>query len=106
MASLVAGLLLVVNFDRVTHAGKATELGESRHGFPFVYLKRQLENVPAIFIQGRTYSWPFPPIKGEIREWSYQHLALDVLFVLAAVLATYWLIRTIVFRYDRWKYNL
>ncbi len=106
MASLVAGLLLVINFDRVTHAGKATELGESRHGFPFVYLKRQLENVPAIFIQGRSYSWPFPPIKGEIREWSYQNLGLDVLFVCAAVFLTYWLFRMIVFRYDQRKYNL
>ena len=106
MASLVAGLLLMINFDRVTHASRELELGESRHGFPLVYLTRQLEDAPAIFIRGRTYSWPWPPVKGEIRQWSYENLALDFLFGSAAVLIVYFVLRAIVFRYDKWKYRL
>jgi hypothetical protein len=105
MASLVAGLLLVVNFDRVTNVDNVTQLGASHHGLPFVYLKRQLANEPMIFIHGRTYSWPFPPVKGEIREWSYQNLAVDALILIAAVLVTYWLFSAIIFRYDRWRYK-
>lgn len=105
MASLVAGLLLVVNFDRVTNVDKVTEIGASKHGFPFVYLERQLANEPMIYIHGKTYSWPFPAVKGEIREWSNQNLALDLLILVVAVLATYWLFSAIIFRYDRWKYK-
>ena len=105
LASLVAGLLLVINGDRVTNVNKVTKPGESQHGFPFVYLTRQLEKEPVIFIHGRTYSWPLPPVKGEIREWSFQYLALDLLIVAVVVTVTYWLVSWIVFRYDRWKYR-
>ena len=95
--------MLVVNFDRVTNVAKVEKLGASQHGFPFVYLERQLANEPMIFIHGKTYSWPFPPVVGEIREWSYQNLALDALILLAAVLVTYWLFSAIIFRYDSWR---
>ena len=105
MASLVAGLLIVINCDRVTHVDRVAELGGSWHGFPLVYLKRQLEEVPMIFIHGRTYSWPYPPVSGEVRDLNLQNLALDILIGIFAVVATYWLFSAIVFRYDNWKYN-
>lgn len=105
MASLVAGLLLVVNIDRVTNVDKVTKLGGSKHGFPFVYLDRELAKEPMIFIHGKTYSWPFPPAKDEIREWSFQNLALDLLILVVAVTVTYWLFSALIFRYDRWRFK-
>ena len=106
MASLIAGLLMVVNCDRVTHAGSTAAPGSSQHGWPWVYLKRELAETPVIFIGGRTYSWPLPPVEGEIREVSYQNLAFDLLLIAAITIAVYFAVKAVVYRYDHWKYGI
>ena len=105
IASLVAGLLLVINADRVAHANRVTARGASQHGWPWVFLKRELAEVPDLFISGRTYSWPYPPVAGEVRELSYQNLGLDLLVVGVITIAVYVGVKTIVSRYDRWRYG-
>ena len=106
LASLIAGLLGIINLDRVTHANtEGIGSGGSRHGWPLIYLKRELEVQPMIFIGGRTHSWPLPPIDGETRELSIANLALDTVICLLAVLIVYFIISTAVWRYDKWKYK-
>jgi hypothetical protein len=106
MASLVAGLLGVINLDRVTHASNENiSSGGSHHGWPLVYLKRELKVQPMIFISGRTHSWPLPAIEGETRDFSMANLGADVLICLLAVLIVYFIISTVVWRYDKWKYK-
>jgi hypothetical protein len=105
LASLIAGLLLLINCDRVTNAQAAAAQGGdvSLHGWPLVYLERRYESLPAYLIAKNDCDWPFPPVEGEIREMNYRNLLLDVLISVSIVLVCYVFIRWIVFRYDRWK---
>ncbi len=105
MASLVAGLLFVINFDRTTHAAAALKLGKgtSLHGWPFIYLHREFESLPAYLIATRINEWPIPVAPGETRTINYLNLSLDVLFCGVLVLLCFYLVRSTVFRYDQWK---
>lgn len=105
MASLVAGLLFVINLDRTTHAAAAVEMGKgtSLHGWPFVYLHREFESLPVYLIATRISEWPIPFVEGETRTMNYQNLSLDVLCCGLMVAITYFVVRKIVFRYDQWK---
>jgi hypothetical protein len=105
IASLVAGLLFVINFDRTTHSAAALEMGKgtSLHGWPFIYLHREFESLPAYLIATRISEWPIPAVDGETRTMNYQNLALDILCCGVIVILSYFVVRYIVFRYDQWK---
>ena len=105
MASLIAGLLFVINFDRSTHSATAQEMGKgtSLHGWPFIYLHREFESLPAYLIATRISEWPIPAVKGETRNMNYVNLGLDILIGSIVVVLSYFVFRTIVFRYDQWK---
>jgi hypothetical protein len=105
LASLVAGLIAVVNSDRVTHAGSDLAIGESRHGFPWVYLKRTLAEEPDFYLPRRIFNWPWPPVKNEVRDFSWQNFGLDLLVLIAMTVVSFLLIRALVLRYDQWKYK-
>jgi len=102
-ASLVAGLLLVVNADRVTHVDAKLAVGASRHGWPWVYLERELKEEPLIYIAGETYSWPFPAVKKENRIFQADKLILDLLVLALLTAATYWIVSAVGYRYERWQ---
>ncbi len=106
LASLVAGLMMVINLDRVTHVAAEMGPGGSRHGWPWIYLKRELAEPPALLIEGRTFSWPWPAVKGEIREWDYPNLLGDMLICLLISVVTYWIVKALVARYDNWQYGI
>ena len=105
LASLVAGLLLLVNCDRQTNVRAAAAQGGdvSLHGWPLVYLQRRYESLPAYLIAANENDWPLPAVPGEIREFNYPNLLLDVLISAAIVLACYFVIRWLVYWYDRRK---
>ena len=105
MASLVAGLLFLINLDRVTHASasRQKEVGTSFHGWPRVYLERRFESLPAFLRHTRIYDWPYPAVEGEIRHMNYTNLAIDILCGLAVVLLSFLGVRAAVYRYETWK---
>lgn len=105
MASLVAGLLFVINFDRSTNAAAARQMGmgTSLHGWPFIYLTREFETLPAYLIATRSEEWPIPTVAGETRTMNYQKLLLDVLCCGVIVVLSYFVVKKVVFRYDQWK---
>ncbi len=105
LACLVAGLLLLINLDRMTNARAAAAEGGgvSLHGWPLIYLERRYESLPAYLIATNDQDWPFPAAAGEIREMNYQNLCLDFLIGTTIVLLSYFMIQWIVYRYDRWK---
>lgn len=110
LASLVAGLLMIVNLDRSTHAGSLSKkerlVSTSRHGWPLVYLERDLKEKPQFFFGKRLYSWPWPAVEGEQRRWNGGNLAGNVGIGVAIVAAAFALIRYAVKIYDRWKSSL
>jgi len=110
LASLVAGLLTIVNLDRAAHAGSLTKeqrlLSTSQHGWPLVYLERGVKEKPQLFYSKRLYSWPIPAVKGEQRRWNFGNLVGDIALGLAITVAAYASISFIVRRYDRWKTSL
>lgn len=106
LASLVAGLLFVINCDRMTNAqaaNAAKEGGVSLHGWPLIYLERKYESLAAYLVATHDNDWPFQAVPGEIRIMNYRNLVLDIVIGLAIVVASYFVIRWVVFRYDRWK---
>lgn len=110
LASLVAGLLAIVNLDRATHAGSLTHderlLSTSRHGWPLVYLERGLQEKPKLFFSRRLYSWPFPAVTGEQRRWNLANLVGNLGICIAITLGSFWLISFAVRKYDAWKKRL
>ena len=105
LASLVAGVLMVVNCDCVTHSSPDLQRGESRHGWPWIYLTRQVIDLPVIFFQREVYHWPYPVLENEAREFSMLNLGLDLAVILLVTVASYVLISTVVYRYDRWRFR-
>jgi hypothetical protein len=105
LASLAAGIMFLVNFDRVTNASTARELGAgtSLHGWPFVYLERKFESLPAFLAHTRASNWPFPISEGETRSFNYLNLGLDVLCAIVVVCVCFYLVRAVVFKYEQWK---
>jgi hypothetical protein len=110
MASLVAGLMLIANLDRATHVSSLTQpqriVSTSLHGWPLVYLKRELAEPPVVYYPKRLYAWPWPAVEGELRTWKAGNAFGDVGLGLAAVVGAYCLISASVKRYDRWKKTL
>ena len=110
LASLVAGLLAIVNLDRATHAGSLTNeerlLSTSHHGWPLVYLERDLEEKPKLFFSKRLYSWPIPAVTGEQRRWNVANLIGNIGICIAITLGSFWLISFAVRKYDAWKKRL
>lgn len=105
LASLVAGIMFVINCDRITNVQAAREIGYgvSLHGWPFVYLKRSYETPVARLISTHSQDWPFQPVPGEIREFNYPHMLYNILIAAGITLVSYFFVRWAVFRYDRWK---
>ena len=107
LASLVAGLLAIVNLDRATHAGSLGKeerlLSTSRHGWPLVYLERNLKEKPQFYFGKRLYSWPVPAVEGEQRRWNFANLIENMAIGLAITLGAYLLISFSVKKYDQWK---
>ena len=113
LASLVAGLLFVINCDRVTNINAAAKEGGgvSMHGWPLVYLERRYESLAAYLIAAKNPAkyatndndWPYPAVPGEIREMNYGNLGIDLICCGLIVLASYFVIRLVVYRYDQWK---
>ena len=106
LASLVAGLLMIVNLDRSTHATSLSKeerlVQTSRHGWPLVYLERDLMQKPQFFFRKRLYSWPWPAVKGEQRRWNWGNLAGDAGIAVAIVTAAFAMISFVVRKYDQW----
>jgi hypothetical protein len=102
-ASLVAGLMFVVNADRVTHVSSELAMGASRHGWPWVYLERELKEEPLIYIQGETYSWPYPAANKENRVFYANRMIYDLLVLGAITVVTYWVVGSIGYRFNRWQ---
>jgi hypothetical protein len=105
LASLAAGFLGVVNADRVTHVNAQSTPGNSKHGWPLVYLFRELEEPPMFVIESEVYSWPWPAVDGEIREFNAMNLVGNLLLIACIAVGTYWGIKTIVGHYDQWRYD-
>ena len=110
LASLVAGLLAIVNLDRATHAGSLVKeerlVSTSRHGWPLVYLERSLKEKPQFYFGKRLYSWPVPAVEGEQRRWNFANLIGNMAIGLAITLGAYLLISFSVKKYDQWKTSL
>ena len=110
LASLVAGLLAIVNLDRATHAGSLVKeerlVSTSRHGWPLVYLERNLKEKPQFYFGKRLYSWPVPAVEGEQRRWNFANLIGNMAIGLAITLGAYLLISFSVKKYDQWKTRL
>ena len=110
LASLVAGLLAIVNLDRATHAGSLVKeerlVSTSRHGWPLVYLERNLKEKPQFYFGKRLYSWPVPAVEGEQRRWNFANLIGNMAIGLAITLGAYLLISFSVKKYDQWKTSL
>ena len=110
LASLVAGLLAIVNLDRATHAGSLVKeerlVSTSRHGWPLVYLERNLKEKPQFYFSKRLYSWPVPAVEGEQRRWNVANLIGNMAICLAITLGAYLLISFSVKKYDQWKTRL
>ena len=110
LASLVAGLLAIVNLDRAANAGSLTKeqrlLYTSHRGWPLVYLERDVKEKPQFFHSKRLYSWPLPAVEGEQRRWNFGNLAGDIGLGFAMTLASYALISFLVRKYDQWKKSL
>ncbi len=105
LASLVAGVLMLFNCDCVTNSSSDLPRGESRHGWPWIYLTRQVIDLPVIFFQRDVYNWPYPVLENEAREFSMVSLGLDLVVILLMTVSSYALISTIVYRYDRWRFR-
>ena len=105
MASLTAGLLLVINFDRSTNAAAATRDGggTSFHGWPAVYLERRHESLSAYLMAHKINPWPYPVQESEVRQLNYTNLWIDIAVGCLIVAASYVLFRFAVLRYDNWK---
>ena len=110
LASLVAGLLAIINLDRATHSDSLTKeermVSTSRHGWPLVYLERDVADKPEFFFSKRLYSWPIPAIEGEQRRWNLGNFAGNVGIAVAITAASFALISFFVFKYDCWKKTL
>jgi len=110
LASLVAGLLAIVNLDRATHASSITKeerlVSTSRHGWPLVYLERDIEKAPQLFFSKQLYSWPLPAVNGEQRRWNFGNLVGNMGISVAIVLSCFALISFVVRKYDAWKMRL
>ena len=110
LASLVAGLLAIVNLDRATHSSSLSKeeriASTSRHGWPLVYLERDVKEKPQFFFSKRIYSWPVPAVEGEQREWNMGNLAGNLGIGVAITVAAYALISFVGRKYDRWKASL
>ena len=110
LASLVAGLLAIVNLDRATHASSLSKeqrlASTSLHGWPLVYLERDVAEKPTFYFSKRLYSWPIPAVDGEQRRWKVGNLIGDIGLALSITVAAYALISFVVKRYDRWKSSL
>ncbi|MFK7768232.1 MAG: hypothetical protein AB8B55_13490 [Mariniblastus sp.] len=105
MASLIAGLVLLVNFDSSTNAAAATRDGggTSFHGWPAVYLERRYESLPAYLMAGKINPWPIPVQEGEVRTMNFTNLWIDMGVGIAIVIISFFGIRWLVLRYDNWK---
>lgn len=105
LASLVAGFLLIINLDRSIHQSSQLADGESRHGWPAVYLTRKFINVPAIYDPHEIYAWPYPPVYNESRELVRLNLLWNFLVGGGIVVGSYHLISRTIRRYDHWRYR-
>lgn len=105
LASLVTGLLFVINCDRTIHSASAAQKGHgaSLHGWPLIYLERQFDSLPDFLANRQPYDWPLPAVAGEVRTMNYQNLTIDVICGVLIVLLSFLVIRHVVFRYERWK---
>ena len=105
LASLVAGIMFLVNFDCITNASAAREIGAgaSLHGWPFIYLERKFESLPAFLAHTRASSWPIPVNQEETRSFNFLNLGLDFLSAVVVVCVTFYLVRAVVFKYEQWK---
>lgn len=104
-ASLIAGFLVIVNLDRLTHVSSELAEGESRHGWPWVYLTRNFIKIPSIYYPSEIYAWPYPPAHNESRHFVWQHLIFNFAVCGAIVIASYFFICRLVRFYDRCRYG-
>ena len=95
MACIFAGILALINTDRTLHKASSEKLGPnvSQHGWPMVYLNRQGEARLPMLKKKTGYDWPYPAVEGEVRTLSWAALLVDLLVVLAIVIAVYWCVR-------------
>ena len=95
MACIFAGILALINTDRTLHKASSEKLGPnmSQHGWPMVYLKRQGEPPLPMLKKKPGYDWPYPVVEGEVRTLSWAALLVDLLVMLAIVIAVYWCVR-------------
>lgn len=104
-ASLIAGLLVIINCDRLTHVSPDLPEGESRHGWPAVYLTRNFIKIPVFYYPSEIYAWPYPPAYNETRQFVWPNLVLNLAVCAAIVIASYFFIARLVRFYDRWRYG-
>jgi hypothetical protein len=105
LASLLAGFLLIINVDRSVHQSPKLADGESRHGWPAVYLTRNFLKVPAIYYPHEIYAWPYPPVYNESREFVWPNLLWNFLVAGILTVGSYYLISGAVRLYDDWRYR-
>jgi hypothetical protein len=72
-------------------------------GWPFIYLQRSFDTLPQYLAATRVSDWPLPIDADETREMNYGNLLWDLLISGAIVVVCYFVVRGLVFRYDRWK---
>lgn len=95
LACVVAGILALLNTDRMLHTTSSEKIGPnvSQHGWPMIYLNRQGPAPLPLLRKEPNYAWPYPAVKGETRIWSGVALLTDLIVALVFVYATYWVVR-------------
>ena len=95
LACVVAGILALLNTDRMLHTTSSKQLGPnvSQHGWPMVYLNRQGPAPLPMLRKEPGYAWPYPAVKDETRTWSWVALLTDLVVALVFVAATYWVVQ-------------
>jgi len=79
MSFLFAGILTLLSTDRTLHKSSSEKIGPqvSQHGWPMVYLKREVTEPLELLRKDIKYDWPYPAVEGG----------------LAIVIAIYWCTR-------------
>ena len=95
MSFLFAGILTLLSTDRTLHKSSSEKIGPqaSQHGWPMVYLKREVTEPLELLRKDIKYDWPYPAVEGESRTFSWLALLVDVIVGLAIVIAIYWCTR-------------
>lgn len=99
LSFLIAGILTLINLDRTLHQSSSSKIGyqASQHGWPTVYLTRQFdEAIPNHLRAARQSDWPYPAVKGEQRDLSWQNLFIDLFTATVMVGTVYWATRRLV----------